>query len=326
MRACSPRRRDAASWWLRKERSASITSNWLICPSRYWSRASSVVRSSPCSLLRHGPCFQEPNACKAILHFAKGSQHRLPIDGHVFLILRETIVQLSASGAAIEKRQRQRSSHQRSEQEGSARPIKIRPSSADSNPPEAVRSSLGKKAAFAIPIRALAAAIARSAAAMSGRRSNRLEGRPGGMETTTFSISLTGTEKSAGSFPSISPGHSLQSRAGGRQQAPRCARFPTRSALAKHQTRLPARPRDDRAPIGMTHHAASRPWRISPSLRPIPGAGNSAARYLPAASTGPMRRAPHRVAYPPAQRLSRSPVARTSRLHMKCRLPRAIWF
>ena len=223
--------------------------------------------SSPCSLLRHGPCFQEPNACKAILHFAKGSQHRLPIDGHVFLILRETIVQLSASGATIES-----GNDNAPPTNGPSRKVrldqsKIRPSSADSNPPEAVRSSLGKKAAFAIPIRALAAAIARSAAAMSGRRSNRLEGRPGGMETTTFSISLNGTEKSAGSFPSISPGHSLQSRAGGRQQAPRCARFPTLSALAKHQTRLPARPRGDRAPIGMTHHAASRPWRISPSLR-----------------------------------------------------------
>ena len=131
--------------------------------------------SSPCSLLRHGPCFQEPNACKAILHFAKGSQHRLPIDGHVFLILRETIVQLSASGAAIEKRQRQRSPTNGPSRKVRLDQSKIRPSSADSNPPEAVRSSLGKKAAFAIPIRALAAAIARSAAAMSGRRSNRLK-------------------------------------------------------------------------------------------------------------------------------------------------------
>ncbi len=50
-----------------------------------------------------------------------------------------------------------------------------------SNPPVAVSSSVGKKAARAIPICSLASAARRSAAAMSGRRSSSCDGTPTGI-------------------------------------------------------------------------------------------------------------------------------------------------
>jgi len=50
-----------------------------------------------------------------------------------------------------------------------------------SKPPEPVRVKMGKYAARATPTWALAAATRRSAAAISGRRSNKSDGRPGGI-------------------------------------------------------------------------------------------------------------------------------------------------
>src|SRR5207253_2891038 len=51
----------------------------------------------------------------------------------------------------------------------------------DSNPARPLIWTVGKNAAFATPMLALAAAMRRSAAATSGRRSSNSDGNPGGM-------------------------------------------------------------------------------------------------------------------------------------------------
>ncbi len=80
--------------------------------------------------------------------------------------------------------------------------LKRSPSVADSNPPEPVMLSDGKNADFATPIREFAAAIARSAAAISGRRSSNEDGKPGGMLISTGFSGLAAIENCDADLPS----------------------------------------------------------------------------------------------------------------------------
>ena len=59
---------------------------------------------------------------------------------------------------------------------------------------------MGKKAAMATPIWALAAAMFRSAAAMSGRRSRSCDGTPAGMDGTFWAQRRLGNGKRRGRF------------------------------------------------------------------------------------------------------------------------------
>ena len=70
-----------------------------------------------------------------------------------------------------------------------------------SKPAEPEMPMVGKKAARAIPMRWFASAARRSAAAISGRRSNNCEGRPGGMTGGCASSGVTGSEKLLGGCP-----------------------------------------------------------------------------------------------------------------------------
>ncbi|KAG1447631.1 hypothetical protein G6F57_017030 [Rhizopus arrhizus] len=63
-------------------------------------------------------------------------------------------------------------------------------------------SRRGKNADLAAPTRELAAAMARSAAAMSGRRSSSVDGRPAGIDSATFWMGCGGIVKSDGARPS----------------------------------------------------------------------------------------------------------------------------
>ena len=65
--------------------------------------------------------------------------------------------------------------------------------------PESV--TVGKKAVSATPICAFAAAIRRSAAAMSGRRSSSVDGRSAGMLGRAGTAATGATASSAGGFP-----------------------------------------------------------------------------------------------------------------------------
>ena len=70
-----------------------------------------------------------------------------------------------------------------------------------SSPPVATRVRVGKNAAFAVPICALAEATRRSAAAMSGRRSRSWAGSPTGIMGGPAAMDADGSVNSAGGFP-----------------------------------------------------------------------------------------------------------------------------
>src|SRR5262249_36537268 len=70
-----------------------------------------------------------------------------------------------------------------------------------SKPPVALSSTVGKYAASATPISALAAATRRSAAATSGRRSSRAAGTPGGTSGGGASSGAWSNDSSAGDLP-----------------------------------------------------------------------------------------------------------------------------
>src|SRR6202000_1233968 len=75
------------------------------------------------------------------------------------------------------------------------------PSDDDSKPAVAFMLSRGKNADFANPICAFAAAMALSAAAISGRRSSSADGNPTGTWVAMGSIGESGKSKSAGDLP-----------------------------------------------------------------------------------------------------------------------------
>src|SRR5712692_11791331 len=70
-----------------------------------------------------------------------------------------------------------------------------------SNPPDAPNEMVGKKAAFATPIWAFAAATRRSAAAISGLRSRISDGMPTGIVGGTRARGVVGMERLEVGFP-----------------------------------------------------------------------------------------------------------------------------
>ncbi|MNS73077.1 hypothetical protein D3C72_1065060 [compost metagenome] len=108
--------------------------------------------------------------------------------------------------------------------------------SADSKPNSAVSEIRGKNAAFATPIRALAAAICRSAAAMSGRRSSSSDGRPAGTATGAVSKGRAASVNCAGGTP-VSTASACSWLARRRSMPARSARAVPSSASARAGSR-----------------------------------------------------------------------------------------
>ena len=61
--------------------------------------------------------------------------------------------------------------------------------------------SVGKNAARATPIDSFAAAVSRSAAAISGRRSSKVDGTPGGKVGISIGLVVTGIENVDAGWP-----------------------------------------------------------------------------------------------------------------------------
>ncbi|MNY50018.1 hypothetical protein D3C86_1854900 [compost metagenome] len=108
--------------------------------------------------------------------------------------------------------------------------------SADSKPNSPVSVMRGKNAALATPMRALAAAIWRSAAAMSGRRSSSSDGNPAGIAIGAASNGRAGSENAAGGTP-VSTASACSWLARRRSMPARSARAVPSSASARAGSR-----------------------------------------------------------------------------------------
>ena len=140
---------------------------------------------------------QDSESGQVVLDLLEGGQHGLPVIRHGLVISGLELLHGGPAQSGVEDGL----GEARTDGPQPARPGEPFGGSDAFESSDALKVTLGKNAACATPICALACATARSAAAMSGRRSNNSDGTPAGISGGVVSMNLAVTENSDGGWP-----------------------------------------------------------------------------------------------------------------------------